>query len=262
MRKHPVVWFYILAFGISWLGWIPLALGSHGVRPFDQPAFQSLLILPAVGPGLAAIIMVRVAQGKARVGELLRPLLKWRVGAIWFLLAIFGPLLLLIGGKALTALLGLPVTSTPPGTAGAFIAALVMALLSNTWEEIGWRGFALPRLQKEYSALVATLFVGVLWGLWHIPLFLWDGNPMAAYPFLPWLIGTIAQAFLYTWLYNSTGGSLLIVTLYHVALNAFGVIVPGVSQVAWAILSGAVAVLLVAVFGPAHLSRRERISAG
>jgi CAAX protease family protein len=263
MRRFPVAWFYILAFAITWLGWIPPALGSHGIAPFDKPYFQFLLIFPVIGPALAAILVTQMTQGKTGVRDLLKPLLQWRVGLVWYLVAVLGPLVLLIAGKAITNLLG---EVTPAGPQGNLffvaISAFAMSFFGNTCEEIGWRGFALPRLQKRYNALLATLPVGVLWGLWHLPLFFWVGNPMSEYPFLPWFIGTVALAFIYTWLYNSTQGSIVIVALFHVALNTFAAIVSGVSKLGLAIPCCLVAIALVAAFGSTNLSRQERVSAG
>jgi len=160
--------------------------------------------------------------------------------------------------------LGLVVISEPQGDniVAIAISAFVMSLLSNPWEEVGWRGFALPRLQKRHNALMATLAVGVLWGLWHLPLFFWTGNPMSDYPFLAWFIGTVAVSFVYTWLYNSAKGSLLVVTLFHVLGNTFGVIISGVSIAALAIVYCVMAVLLVAALGKDNLARRKRVCAG
>ncbi|GIV98818.1 hypothetical protein [Roseiflexus sp.] len=72
MKKHSVVWFYILAFAISWLGWLPMVAGSRGISPFDSPVFQILLILPALGPALAAIIATAASDGKAGINLLLK----------------------------------------------------------------------------------------------------------------------------------------------------------------------------------------------
>ncbi len=263
MRKYPVVWFYILAFGLSWLGWIPGALGSHGIAPFDAPYFQILLILSAVGPALAAIVVTRVLYGSRRVQELLKALVQWRVGLIWYVVAVAGPVAILIAGRIITQLAGLSATQIEPQAdpLPSVIAAFVMSLFSNPWEEVGWRGFALPHLQKRYNALLATLIVGIMWGLWHLPLFFWADNPMSGYPFLPWFIGTVAGAFVYTWLYNSTGGSILLVALFHVVLNTAGVLIPGVSVQALAILYCFVAIALAVMFGSANLSRQERVRA-
>ncbi len=264
MSKHPIVWFYILAFGISWLGWIPVAIGSHGIAPFNQPYFQILLILPAIGPALAAVIVTRAAYGKTQVSNLFEALFQWRVRPGWYLSAIVGPIVLLLVGQSITQWLDLSVTQSKPQSEllPLVISAFVMSLFSNPWEEVGWRGFALPHLQKRYTALVATLIVGVLWGVWHVPLFLWKGNPMSEYPFLLWLLGTVAETFIYTWLYNSTKGSLLLVALFHITLNTFGVVVSGVSIIALAILYVLVALVLVVTFGGTNLSRRERVCAG
>jgi membrane protease YdiL (CAAX protease family) len=261
VRKYPVAWFYILAFGLSWLGWIPGALGSHGIAPFDAPYFQMLLILPAVGPALAAIVVTRVLYGSGRVKELLKALVQWRVGLIWYVVAVAGPVAILIAGRVITQLAGLSATQAEPKAASLpfVISAFVMSLFSNPWEEVGWRGFALPHLQKRYNALPATLIVGALWGLWHLPLFFWADNPMSEYPFLPWFIGTVAGAFIYTWLYNSTGGSILPVALFHVVLNTAGVLIPEASVLALAVVYCLVAAALAAIFGSKELSRRERI---
>lgn len=264
MSKHPVTWFYLLAFGISWLGWIPAALGSHGLAPFDQPYFQFLLILPAIGPALAAVIVTRAAQGKIQVSDLFKPLIHWRVRLGWYLVAVLAPIVLLLVGQGITKWLGFSATGPAPQgeRLPLAISAFVMSLFSNPWEEVGWRGFALPHLQKRYTALVATLIVGVLWGLWHVPLFFWKGNPMSEYPFLPWFIGTVAGAFIYTWLYNSTKGSLLLVALFHITLNTFGAVISGVSIITLAILYVLVALVLVITVGGTNLSRRERVCAG
>ncbi len=168
------------------VGWLPMVAGSRGIAPFDHPLFQVLLLLPAIGPALAAILVTSARDGKAGIYHLLKPLLEWRVGAIWLMIAVITPVLLLMAGKIATEALGLAATTESQGNnvVGMTIATLVMSLFSNTWEEVGWRGFALPRLQKDHNALVATLVVGSLWGLWHLPLFFWTGNPMSNYPFL------------------------------------------------------------------------------
>ncbi|MFO3798015.1 MAG: CPBP family intramembrane glutamate endopeptidase, partial [Anaerolineales bacterium] len=157
MSKHPVLWFYLLAFGISWLGWVPAALGSHGIAPFDQPYFQPLLLLPAIGPMLAAVLVTRAAYGKGRVGDLFKPLLQWRVHLGWYLVAVLGPIVLLLTGQGITKWLGFSATGVAPQgeLLPLAISAFVMSLLSNPWEEVGWRGFALPHLLKRYTALAA-----------------------------------------------------------------------------------------------------------
>ncbi len=257
MKNHPVLWFYVLTFAFSWFGWSPMVAGSHGITPFEHPLFQIFLLLPAVAPALAAVIVTATNKGKLGVDCLFRPLGQWRVGLVWLMIATIAPALFMLSGKTITQVLGLSANSIPVdgNIVGVAIATFVMSLLSNTWEEVGWRGFALPRLQKNHSALAATLVVGVLWGMWHVPLFLWQGHPMSNYPFLEWFIGTIAVSFIYTWLYNSTRGSLFVVTIFHVLTNTYGVLVSGVSVAALAMVYSFVALCLVAIFGKNHLAR-------
>ncbi|HXF84055.1 MAG TPA: type II CAAX endopeptidase family protein [Anaerolineales bacterium] len=263
MSQHPLVWFYFLALGISWLGWMPTVLGSRGIAPFDNPYFQFLLILPAIGPALAAIIVTGVVDGKAQIRNLLKALIQWQTSPGWYLVVVLGPIGLFLVAHGITKIFGLSATQPAPqgDLFSLALSAFVMSLFSNPWEEVGWRGFALPHLQKRYTAWVATFIVGILWGVWHLPLFFWEGNPISEYPFLPWFISTVAGSFIYTWLYNSTKGNLMLVALFHIAVNTFGVVISGVSIIALAILHVLVAFVLVVTFGGTNLSRRKRVYA-
>ena len=259
MKKHPVTGFYSLAFAISWLGLLPGVLGSRGIAPFDSPFVQFLGILFSIGPALAAVMMSQVLQGKTGVQNLLKSLLKWRVNLVWYLVAVLGPIVIFVAGQVLTKLMGL--TGAPaavPSNPFLFAVAVLTVTLSNTSEEIGWRGFALPYLQKRHHALSATLIVGLLWSLWHLPLVFLTGNPMAQSPLI-WLISVVASAFIYTWLYNSTQGSLLLVALLHVSENIFGAFIPGVSPIAYTLVNCVVAIILILVFGKTNLSHRKRV---
>jgi membrane protease YdiL (CAAX protease family) len=262
MKKHPLVGFYLLAFGITWVGMVPGALGSHGIAPFDRPWFQVLTIFYAVGPALAALIVSRLADGKTGLQELFHGLMRWRVGPGWYLVSVLGPFVLFVVAQIITKRLGLSVIprGMPVAAFPAVILVFAISLFANTCEEIGWRGFALPRLQKRFNALMATLVVGVLWGLWHLPLFLWLGQPMSESP-IALFISMVANAFILTWIYNSTQGSIALVALFHFAGNVFGATVSGVSPVAYALVNVVVAITLLAVLGGENLSRRQRIRA-
>lgn len=239
---------------------VSAALGSHRTAPFDNPYFQLLSIFYAIGPALAAVIVSRVANGEKGVQDLDKELMQWRVGLVWYIVAVLGPVVLFIAAQVITKLLGFSVTIA--GLQGDLspyvIFGFAINFFGNTCEEIGWRGFALPRLQKRYNALLATLIVGILWGFWHLPLVFLVGNPMSEYPFL-WFIIIVADAFIYTWIYNSTKGSILLVALFHGSGNIFGAFITGVSPVAYALLNCVVAIILIAVFGRVNLSRRQRV---
>jgi membrane protease YdiL (CAAX protease family) len=149
-------------------------------------------------------------------------------------------------------------------------AIIAMAIMifpgSAVGEEIGWRGYALPRLQARRTALTASLVIGSLHGLWHLPLWLsgQHEHPLSVYP--AFLIQAVALAVIYTWLYNSTKGSLLLVVLFHMATNAplTLVLLPlGIEN--WVLpfwlMAGftvVAALVVVAVFGPTNLSRHPR----
>jgi uncharacterized protein len=262
MRKYPIAWFYILAFGISWLGMISVVLVSRGIAPVYRPYFLVLSIFYAIGPALAAVIVSQIAYGKTGVWDLLKGLIRWRVGAIWYIIAMLGSVVPILAAQLITKLLGLSVTiALPPVELSLYVIfAGAVNFLANTCEEIGWRGFALPHLQKRHNALYATLIVGMLWGLWHLPLIFLAG-PMSEYPFL-WFISIAADAFIYTWIYNSTKGSILPVALLHGSGNIVVAFITGVSPIAYALVNCVVAIILIAVLGRVNLSRREKVCAG
>jgi uncharacterized protein len=262
MKKYPVTWFYILAFGISWLGMIAVVLASRGIAPFYRPYFLFLSIFYAVGPALAAVVVSQVASGKTGVQDLLKGLIRWRVRAIWYIVAVLGPVVPLIAAQVVTKLLGLSVTiALPPVVLSPYvILGVTVNFLAHTCEEVGWRGFALPHLQKRHNALHATLIVGMLWGLWHLPLVFLAGS-MSEYPLL-WFISIAADAFIYTWIYNSTKGSILLVALFHGSGNIVGAFITGVSPIAYALVNCVMAIILIAVLGRVNLSRREKVCAG
>ena len=262
MRKYPIVWFYILAFGISWLGMISAVLASRGIAPFYRPYFLVLSIFYAIGPALAAAIVSQVTQGKIGVQNLLKGLLRWRVGLVRYIIVVLSPVVLLTVAQIITKLLGLTVTIPVPHVdlSPYVIFGFGVNFFANTCEEIGWRGFALPRLQKRYNASIATLIVGTLWALWHLPLLFLVSNPMSEFPFA-WFISIMADAFIYTWIYNSTKGSVLLVALLHGAGNIFTAFITGVSPMTYAIVTCVVAIVLITVFGKKNLSRRKRVCA-
>ena len=261
VRRHPLAIFLVLTYGLSWALWIPLVI----LRDAASGPYNTIAILLGSNiPSAVAIVLTAVGLGKTATRKFLGRLLIWRVGWRWYLV-LLAPTALVIGSITLVAV-----------TRGGPTAALAMPLLnaiffvafmtfpgSAAGEEIGWRGFALPRLQFRHTALTASLVVGSLHGLWHLPLWL-NGNvdhPLSLYP--AFLIQTLALSVIYTWLYNSSKGSLLLVVLFHTATNAplTLVLLPlGIEN--WVLpfwlMAGftvVAALVVVAVFGPSRLSR-------
>jgi uncharacterized protein len=215
--------------------------------------------------------MTGLTLGQQAVLGLLRRYLIWRVSLIWYLVA-----LLLFPATSLAAVfLYAFFTSSPVDFSTVFayrifgpsasLPLLVLPFLLfdavTNGEEMGWRGYVLPRLQARHSALVSSLIVGLVWGFWHLPKFL---APDSTTPFAWYMVGTVAKAILYTWLYNSTGGSLLLVTIFHAAANTAGVFLPVANTVSgenagvFLLITAFEVILAVAVTvlaGPARLSR-------
>jgi hypothetical protein len=157
-------------------------------------------------------------------------MVRWRVGLQWYAVALFLPVAIVLVALYLVALLGGP---TPTAAAFAGWYTLPLIFLSTTLlkgpftEEPGWRGFLLPRLQSFYSPLVASLVVGVIWASWHLPLLISD--PTSQRPPLQFFVLVVAQSVVFTWVYNGTRGSVLLVILMHGAFNSFaGFLVRGV----------------------------------
>ncbi|HEX5807535.1 MAG TPA: CPBP family intramembrane glutamic endopeptidase [Anaerolineales bacterium] len=245
-RKQPLIVFYILAFSIAWLGWMPQAAYSHGLFPFDSPIFY---ILGGVGPLLAVFITLKILHGEVDYGSVFRPLWQWQFGVVWYFVALFGYpamwlLTLMLNGDVSTGLAKL-------GTPLSILSTFLLAFLAAIPEQIAWRGFALPRLQARYTALISSLIVGVLWALWHLPLLLNNDNVMSTYPFFLWSIDVVARSIIHTWIFNSTRGSLLFVTSFHAASNTAGSFV-GLENV---VVSLVVVAVLIIVFGATHLAR-------
>jgi membrane protease YdiL (CAAX protease family) len=215
---------------------------------------------------VAAIIMTSVVMGRRGPGTLFRQLRVWRVGIWWYLIAVLLPAGLWLAGRALDTLLGRSYTvesvATDPDLAPYLAGFLIGAFIYTLGEELGWRAYALPRLQQHRSALVAALVIGVLWGLWHVPTFIAQGH--TGTELVPLVVSPIAASVLFTWVYNSTGGSLLLVWLFHTASTITGYLFGELPTVTEELIGMAAAVVVVLVAGPTHLSRsrpRQRLSA-
>lgn len=267
-RRHSLLVYFVLAYIITWAFEIPLAAVRQGWTHLQIPF--ALHYLGAFGPMLAAIIVTGMTQGGSGIRELFSGLFKWRVGWGWILFSVFSPIAMFAlaafvmrstsGGWPNLNLLGEVEYLPYLGIAGALI------LWFLTWglgEEVGWRGFALPRLQKGRSALTATIILGVFHAFWHLPAFFYKDTymTMGLVVGLPMLvISVIAAAIVFTWIYNSTRGSLLMVVLFHALFDMLSVSKAGGAS-APAIMSAVVwvlAVVLVIIFRPANLSREEK----
>jgi len=228
LARHPLLFYFIIAYAGSWLVWMPLVLSERGTAllPFNSPLLAAAFPVGIfMGPFLSAFVMTGVAEGRAGVGSLLRRIVLWRVGLLWYLFALIGiPALFLLSvivlpgalasfqGQGLASLAPLPLLSL-------FVSVFFIG--GPLGEEPGWRGFALPRLQRLHGPLVGSLILGPLWAFWHLPIFwvpAWHFSPTLLNLVL-YVISAISFTIVMTWVFNNTKGSLLIAVLMHASFN-------------------------------------------
>jgi membrane protease YdiL (CAAX protease family) len=233
LASRPLLWFFVLAFAGTWLFLAPMVLGQDGLGllPYSVPFVLYVALFLAAsftGPTLAALVVTAAREGKPGVRQFLRRYVQWRVGWRWYLLTLLGfPAIYLL---AATLLLG-----AAPWQAlfqqwwavlQAYGLGVVLFPAILQWgEEPGWRGFAQTRMQTQVGALQASLFVGFLHGIWHLPIHLLVVGPPAAGPFdlTNFLINTavvMALTLILTWIFNNAQQSILIAVLSHASFNA------------------------------------------
>ena len=267
--------FFVLAFALTWSFWCAAALEARGlIPPLPVPA----VFLGAFGPMVAAVVMTTLEGRRAGLRSLLARVTRWRVAPVWYGVALLGPIALQLAAMALHVALG----GQPPDPS-AMVAALPGVVLLTAYmlvqvgigEEVGWRGYALPRLQAGHGALVSSMILGSIWTLWHLPLFFDPATGYSITPFWVFLFFLLPVSVLITWVFNSTGGSVLVVMILHAVLNASGTPLwraipeygamesPTVALVTYNyLLQAAVlwagAIVVVLVYGATNLSRRSR----
>jgi membrane protease YdiL (CAAX protease family) len=226
MQQHPLLFFFLMSYVFSWVVLIPYVLSAWGLLKGN---FGFLYILkPFVGPTLAAIIMTAITEGKEGLLRLRQRLGQRRAGWLWYLLVLVAtPALILLG------------IVIQPGTLASFQGISPRLLVTYPLnfvvvffgvalpEEIGWRGFALPRLQPRYGPLWGTLLLGVLWCFWHLFFFLTPahgGGPGTSFAtfltsFSYFFLMVMAIAIIFTWVFNHTEGSIFIANLLHTSID-------------------------------------------
>jgi membrane protease YdiL (CAAX protease family) len=233
LTKRPLLGFFFLSFAISWILWIPLMYGhfQYGWTTWEGDSWTNIRtmlgILGSVGPAIAAIIVTYKLDGKEGLRLLWKRLLLWKVNIIWWLIGFYSwwllnsivALLLQLAPfqevvlQAVYALINIPV----------LIFFLQMPLLLGAaGEELGWRGFALPRLLSKYSPIISSMILAVAWMFWHTPLALfpdWRSNVPIAQFVLKYALLLLPLTIIFTWFFLKTKGSILLVIVFHRALN-------------------------------------------
>lgn len=225
LTRHPLVSYFVIAYAVAWAIEIPLALSASGILPKVPHLLLIVGIIAAtLAPAAAAIIMTGLLEGKAGVARLLRRYVQWRVGVRWYLFVLVGiPIIIVLATIVIPGAIG-----AFTGNVGALLVAYPLHFLITVFcggplgEEAGWRGFALPRLQERHGPLLGSTILGVLWSLWHFPLF-WTGvwNDPTIVNMVLFIVAITALTIIMSWVYNHVAGSLLITMLMHATFNTF-----------------------------------------
>jgi len=233
IKRHPVPAYFALTFAISWGG--VLILGAPHGMPTTSEQFKKLwpiVFLPYfLGPSIASILLTCLVYGKAGFREFLSRLLRWRVGARWYAIAILtAPLLatVILLTLSLTSPVFLPSILNTTDKVGLIVSGIVVGLLFGGFlEEIGWTGFAVPGLRRNYGIFTTGLIVGFLWGGWHVLPTYWGSGDSSGVLSLSLLlppclfyVGALpVYRVLMVWVYDRTGKSLLVAILMHASLT-------------------------------------------
>ena len=260
IQRHAVAIFFVLAFALTWMIQVPLVLDARGQFPVHVP--EIFLFLQGPMPGIAALVVAGMASGRAGVFDLLRRVVRGRVSILWYLFALFGTGAIYLTALYSSTLFGAPMPQLPDVSPMLLVGVLVQLgiYLVFNWEDIAWRGFATTRLQATHSALTTALLLGVVEGLFHIPLFFAPTSTQSTSPFLSFMLLSIAGVIVFNWVFNNTRGSVLVVMFLHAAANTWTDIVPipkgdGFGWTMWAIVFSVVAIVVVVRYGAKYLSR-------
>lgn len=253
VKKNPLVCYFIIAYAITWILVLPII--THTVS-------ENWHFLGALGPAISAFVVSYLTKGNVGISSLKDKIIKHRVGFRCILIAL-SPIFLL--------LVSLPIGYFISGSwfnfkqfiadnlyspTSAFI--WILPLLSyGVFEEIGWRGFALPHLQKKFSALTATFILSIFWFLWHFPMFFYRFD-FSIGMVVGFFLGLLSGAILLTFIFNSTKGSVLMTIIWHVLWNLVAVLNMTMLSSIMSSIIMIVAILIILKFGAKNLSTNEK----
>jgi membrane protease YdiL (CAAX protease family) len=274
ISEHPLFSYFVLTYAVTWVFLGPFVYLWRVVLDRSFEPWLLLFFPGAYGPTIAALVMAYVLEGRTGIKHLLAKLFIWRVPGRWYFGVIFLPIALLILAVGLSDFRGTALATFVPGNLFAAIPLYLLVALpfGPLGEELGWRGFALPRLQARFTPLVSSLILGVIWTFWHTPMFWFPGAAipsfleLSLFSVLLYLALVTAEAVLFTVVFNHTGGSVLIAILFHLTFNASENILfsalqePSYSQQLQIYIGNIMLMWLVALPSVFFLSRRRVVS--
>jgi membrane protease YdiL (CAAX protease family) len=265
--------FFVIAFGWTWLLWLPSVIISvtgnqslmYWMHDVEMSVGLGLIAIGGIfstfGPLVAAFAVTGLTEGREGVRRFWRRFWDVRLPGVWLLVSFLLPLLLIAFPRLLVVPLGYPLqlawASQPAVLVGWFLNNLTRS--GGMSEEFGWRGYALPRLQARWNALVSSIVLGVIWTAWHLPLWFLAGSSQQGSSFWLFLASLVLTSVLYTWLSNNAKGSILVAVVFHAVGNTVSQMFPGsTSNLFYWLVLGLTVVLVVAIYGPRRLVRERR----
>lgn len=211
--------FLLMVFGICWGIFVLILLFKEPITSLlgEISGSHPLFILAVYSPAITALILIFFKAGGAGVKGFLSRFLLWRCSAGWYAFLLLGIPLIYIAGSLVKG--NLFTDPFPFESFGAMISSMAFMLVLGPVEEFGWRGYALPLLQRRMAPFWAATVLGVIWGVWHLPAFLLSGTPQSAWSFTPFVTGALAVSIILTPMFNKFGGSILLAALFHFQLN-------------------------------------------
>jgi uncharacterized protein len=276
IKSHPLLSYFALVFAISW-GGVLIVVGPGGIPAANKEQYETLfpiaVLAMVAGPSVAGILLTGLIYGRAGLREFGSRLLKWRVGARWYVVALLTAPLLFTAvslGLSLTSSEYFPGILTSDDKASVLLMGIFAGLMAGIFEELGWTGFAVPTLLRlRYGVLGTGLIVGLPWAVWHLLVTFWASGTISgeialvSYLLDPFLF-LVAFRILMVWVYDRSGGSLLVAgILMHLSLTASSLIlgagVAGVPLVTFDLIWAAVLCVVIAAVALAnhgHLTRQ------
>jgi membrane protease YdiL (CAAX protease family) len=259
IKKHQLTSYFIIAYIVTWILVLPFILTQFDLISINT----NWHFLGAFGPTISAVIVVYVAEKKEGLRKLRETSFNWRVGAFWILFSsLIMPisLFLTIGLNFIFTgnLIDLNAYLINNGIidpVSLIVWIWVGSISYGVFEEIGWRGYALPKLQEKYNPLISTLILTILWAFWHLPMFFYR---LSINYLFGWLFGLFMGAIILTFLYNSTGGSAFVAILFHTTNNIVWLFNIAEIQMYITIIITTLAIIFL-IIGKTQLSTRKKI---
>jgi membrane protease YdiL (CAAX protease family) len=237
MKDEPVLTlqlcqFFIFTFLFSWLLWLPNVLLTYDLITANNTiqSFNNVLIwLAGTGPSLVAIILITRQEGKAKLKDIFIRVVKLKLGYWYLPIFLFLPFVLVLAHIINVLLFNATFPKTGPLSEPWWIPVLfIVFFIMQFAEELGWRGYALDRLQTKMNATLASIVLGSIWAIWQIPMFISSGFGQYKYnlPFLQFVITLVLISIVITWLQNNCKGSLFPAFILHAQVNLSGDVLP------------------------------------